>query len=364
MVAHIDSSFTTTMATLRRKQLTTSLLSSEETDNPPAQKLPKSHRYGVLYALLLLILALLLLIVTGTTTTSPLDIINISTSISSSSSLVTSQTTIVSAYFQIKSKFAKETYLEWMENFLSLQDPMVIFTTSDWVQPIMSKRQHAVNKTLLIVMKLSEVPLATNHDTAFWEHQLEIDPERKRHAGYMVFWVWLSKTYFVTRAIEMNPFQSQVFLWSDIGCFRGKSVYRNKLLFQHPEVVPRHGVLFLSHKADPVPPPALWWTSKLTEPQHFYHSGSQMAGYADSFQLFHAAFVDTLSGFVQRTLFIGDDQTVLQCTCTQHPNLCAYITRNQVKDNHYFGLRYALHHGGHYDLWRPGIVNNDTTINI
>jgi hypothetical protein len=352
------------MATLRRKQPAS--LPSEETDSPPARKSLKFHRHAVLYALLLPMLALLLqlLLVIVAETTSPSNDVDIdidtSTTIATSTSLVTSQTTIVSAYFQIKSKYAKETYLEWMENFLSLQDPMVIFTTSDWVQPIMSKRQHAVNKTFLVVMKLSEVPLATNHDAAFWEHQLEIDPERKRHAGYMVFWVWLSKTYFVKRAIETNPFQSEVFLWSDIGCFRGKSAYANKLLFKHPEVIPRHGVLFLSHKADPAPPPVLWWTSKLTEPQHFYHSGSQMAGYADSFLLFHAAFVDTLSGFLQRKLFIGDDQTVLQCTCTQHPNLCAYITRNQVKDNHYFGLRYALHHGGHYDLWRPGTTNNDT----
>ena len=47
--------------------------------------------------------------------------------------LITSPTTIVTAYFQIRSKYAKETYMEWMSTMLSLQDSMIIFTTPDWV---------------------------------------------------------------------------------------------------------------------------------------------------------------------------------------------------------------------------------------
>jgi len=47
--------------------------------------------------------------------------------------LITSPITIVTAYFQIRSKYAKETYMEWMSTMLSLQDSMIIFTTPDWV---------------------------------------------------------------------------------------------------------------------------------------------------------------------------------------------------------------------------------------
>lgn len=269
---------------------------------------------------------------------------------------VRSPTTVVTAYFQIRSKYGKEHYMEWMSTMLSLQDPMIIFTTEDWVQPMQSLRKHALDRTYFVTMKLQDVPLAKDYSKELWQHMLDIDPERKRHAGYEVFWIWLSKTYFGTEAIRLNPFQSSAFMWSDIGCFRGKRTedrYKGQLMMAHPEVIPPSSMLFLSHKPNPSPPDSVWWTNKLKEKEHFYHSGTQMAGRIEAWQEFHSSFLEVMKGFIERDLFIGDDQTVLQCTCMQYPHLCAYITRNQVKDNHYFGLRYALWKGGKYEFWRP-----------
>ena len=38
--------------------------------------------------------------------------------------------TIVTAYFQIKSKHPTDDYNKWIKNFLSIKDPMVIITTA------------------------------------------------------------------------------------------------------------------------------------------------------------------------------------------------------------------------------------------
>lgn len=268
----------------------------------------------------------------------------------------TYKTTVVTAYFQIRSKYLKENYMDWMSLMLSIQDPMIVFTTEDWVQPIQELRKHALDRTHFVVMNLEDVPMAKDFSTTIWDHQLKLDPEAKRHAGYQVFWVWLSKTYFATEGIKLNPYNSEIFMWSDIGCFRGghANKYKSKLLVQHPEVVPHDRMLFLSHKDEPSPPDSLWWTNKLKDKDHFYHSGSQMVGYKDTFQKFHEAFLKTLQGFLDRDMFLGDDQTVLQCTCTQNPDLCAYAKRAQVKpDNHYFGLRHIVFMGGKYDFWYP-----------
>lgn len=272
----------------------------------------------------------------------------------------TSPHTIVTAYFQIRSKYQKETYMEWMSTMLSLQDPMVIFTTPDWVDAISSLRP-AGALTTIIPMQLTDVPLATDYDADYWQHQLDIDPEKKRHAGYEVFWIWLSKTHFVMEAIRKNPFESDLFVWSDIGCFRGGAAgrYKNKLLMQHPDVLPRDRILFLSHKDEPDPPASVWWNNKLREKQHFYHSGSQMMGYKDTFTQYHAAFLKTFAGFNERKLFVGDDQPVFQCTCLQNPNLCAYVKRTEVKDNHYFGLRYVVFHGGKFHFWYPPALKEE-----
>ena len=288
----------------------------------------------------------------------PLSSSSSSSTTTTTTSTTASTSTVVTAYFPIRSKYGKESYMEWMKTMLSLTDAMVVFTTPDMVPLLRPLRTHA--PTEFVVMSLEEVPLAQEYSVeSTWQPMLDRDPERKRHAGYRVFWIWLSKTYFVTEAIRRNPFRSTVFVWSDIGCFRGKQVmkrYGHQPLVAHPEIVPPTSILFLSHKDQPQPPPSLWWTNKLRQKEYFYHSGTQAAGRATVWVDFHAKFLLVLQGFLDRQLFAGDDQTVLQCTCLQYPHLCAYITRNQVKDNHYFGLRYALHYGGNYHYWRPPAI--------
>lgn len=78
-----------------------------------------------------------------------------------------------------------------------------------------------------------------------------------------------------------------------------------------------------------------------------------MVGYNDTWLEFYHEFMETIHGFVERNLFIGEDQAILQSTCLRKPPLCVYIPYEQVKDNRYFGLRYVLHYGGNYTLWRP-----------
>ena len=52
-------------------------------------------------------------------------------------------TTIISAYYKIKSKHSYEEYLSWMINFLSLRDCMVIFVQPDLEETIRSLRPPA-----------------------------------------------------------------------------------------------------------------------------------------------------------------------------------------------------------------------------
>ena len=134
-----------------------------------------------------------------------------------------SETTVVTAYFSIPSKHSGEEYEKWMKNCLSLQDAMIIFTTADMVPTMETLRVHAINRTHIVHMELSDVWVAkANGEISnragkssedFWKEQLEIDPERERHQSYELFWIWLSKTWFVNESIHRlrNPFSSSVF---------------------------------------------------------------------------------------------------------------------------------------------------------
>lgn len=265
--------------------------------------------------------------------------------------LITSPSTIVTAYFTLKSKFAKESYIKWMSNMLSAQDAMVIFTSPEMVETMQSLRSHAQNRTVIIPFDLSQMELVQKYDEQFWAQQLDKDPEKRIHHSYQLFWIWLSKSFFVTTAIDLDIFKSDLFMWSDIGCYRN-SRYNNKEVILQIPLIPRDRILQMAHH-EPKPPPYIWWNDKYSQSGYFYHSGSQMIGYKTTWLQFHREFTTTVEGFVQRGMFIGEDQTVLQSTCLRVPSLCAYVPSTQVSDNHYFGLRFVLHFGGTFQYWYP-----------
>jgi len=292
--------------------------------------------------------------------------------------------TIVTAYFELPSKHSTEEYLRWMRNMLSLKDPMVIFTERKHKDTILSLRSHAIDRTVIITgddensnpnqdaqSLLSTLPIASktnNHRyptnaTQFWEHQFQIDPEKDIHQSYQLFWIWLSKSYWVCEAIRRNPFSSDIFLWVDIGAFRDTDRYNNKLLVRYP-IIPSDSMLFMAFKKPRLPAAQrkVLWFDKTKHNRHFFHSGSLMAGYASVWNEFHAAFQNVLEGYIERDMFIGEDQTVLQSTCIQNPHLCTYINAKEVRrnDNIFFGLRYVVHYGRSYEKWRPPPLQDST----
>jgi len=286
------------------------------------------------------------------------------------SSLTSSPNTIVTAYFSVKSKYGSNKYDNWMMNIMSIQDHMVIFTQSDMVDKMKELRSnHGEEKTVIIEMDLYDLPISKLHGgkapsaTEFWQHQLDIDVEKKRHQSYQLFWIWLSKTWWTKQAIQLNFFSSDFFVWSDIGCFRNGQ-YNGKQIVRYPDVVPNDTLMWMAHHP-PNPPSQRIWNAKFVEKKHFYHSGSMAAGNVRAWDKFHAQFAITLDEFVEADLFVGEDQCVLQATCSAEaaPNdaFCTYLPFDQVADNFYFGLRYILNRGpgtskkqgGQYRFWSP-----------
>jgi hypothetical protein len=285
--------------------------------------------------------------------------------------LIVSPSTVVTCYFRLNSKHTSSNYNAWIPNMLSTLDAMVVFTEPALVDTIRSLRQHALNATVVVSMRLEDLPIAQlcaaqyPSPSLFWQHQLDIDPERLVHKSYRLFWIWLSKTWFVIQATRHNFFQSDFFMYSDIGCYRNRKYY-GKRIVQHPELVPEGTILWMAHHPI-VPSPSLLWNQKLNpaQQQYFYHSGSQGAGSLQAWRGYHTVFAETVDAFIEHNnmMFVGEDQVVLQSACRRAPHLCAYAPMNQVYDHRYFGLRRVLHYGGssHYQFWRPPQVVSNMT---
>ena len=312
-----------------------------------------------------------------------------------------SRSCIVTAYFKLSSsKHHADQYDQWMQNMLSMHDCMVIYCEAEMVPKIVQYRTnhtpsvtHSIGPTAIIEMSLNDLPISkyySNSDTSpsdFWNRQLRIDPERQMHKSYELFWIWLSKTWFVTTAAVLqqdlfrdntNTTAIETWMWADIGSFRGTEYMNQQLIQQeqHAEIFPDGDtVIWMAHRK-PNPPPDPYWNRKLlkNEKRHFYHSGSQ--GIANSVRAwieYHTHFVSTLDEYATNDLFIGEDQCVLQTTCLLYPKSCAYIPCNQVDDNRYFGLRHVVRYGpfNHsssnrtihpFVLWRPPLRQPVTSI--
>jgi len=266
--------------------------------------------------------------------------------------LIESPNTIVTGYFRIPSKHSSTKYDDWMRNMLSLKDAMVIFTEPDMVDQVSDLRRHAVDRTVIVPLKLDDLPIGRLFSEDFWRNQLDRDPEKRIHKSYQVFWIWLSKSWCVQQAIRMNFYKSDVFVWSDIGCFRSKT-FNNRTLVSHRENVPRHEILQMAHRRpDPPGGGETLFADKYKRKSNFYHSGSQFVGYMDTMLTFHELFLETIDRFLEKDMLIVEDQHVLQSTCLSHPEICAYAPSDQVRDNNYFGLRTVLNRGGNYTYWR------------
>lgn len=305
----------------------------------------------------------------------------------------TAQSCIVTAYFRTDSKHPVQQYDIWMENMLSMNDCMVIFCEKNMVDRMIHYRRLSPGQTAIVEVSLEDLPISKYYYDSpsfpsaidFWQHQFEMDPEGVIHRGYKVFWIWLSKSWFVsTSAVfqkhlfsstdnNINARAIDIWMWADIGSFRSKG-FVNDTLMQHvhessglfPDTM---AVLWMAHRK-PNPPLNPFWNRKLSkkEKRHFYHSGSHaIAASVQAWLTFHEHFVHTMDEYAEKDLFLGEDQCVLQTTCLLFPSSCAYVPFDQVHDNKYFGLRHVLRFGPNdgkrwnlhpFQLWRPPSLNS------
>lgn len=226
-------------------------------------------------------------------------------------------TTIVTAYFQLeRSKKNHKTYLEWMQNMLIIQSPMLIFCDKDSVKTIEEIRKDT--KTKIIVIDFTEFyTYKYFHD--FKHHYAYKDHERY-HNPYL-YLIWSEKSHFLKRAVDNNYFSTDNFLWVDIGCFR-----RQNTEFIHwpkTDKIPKDKILLLSvfpfTKEE-------YEIDRLEHLPDFQYSpgrigGTIFGGTATSILKWYEKFYQMLEYFITIDRFIGKDQNIMSSVAIMHKDL-------------------------------------------
>jgi len=226
---------------------------------------------------------------------------------------VKSNITIVTAFFTMKSKFTQDTYKNWMTNFLTLDEYMVIFTDIHNYEYISSLRNNS--NTFIIVTSIEKFEVAKYMD--YWKYCHSIDIENFRHTVEL-YMIWNEKTYFVDKAVHLNPFDSQYFFWMDIGCIRDVNLlkYINKF---YVDGIPENKTI-LSAVTHTIPSNyfnenkisvSFENRNGLSCVEFNYIQGGFFGGHKNAIKNWVQMYTDELSLFIRTKTFGGKDQYIM-----------------------------------------------------
>jgi hypothetical protein len=137
-----------------------------------------------------------------------------------------------------------------------------------------------------------------------------MDTEKRVGHNMFLYMIWSEKSHFLKRAIELNPFQNEYFLWVDIGCFRVPNTQyidwpnHNKMV-----AVDKSKVLmlliepFTDEELKSVSLPSFQFKNRI--------GGTIFGGYKDALLKWHDKYYEMLEHFISIGRFIGKDQSIM-----------------------------------------------------
>lgn len=212
--------------------------------------------------------------------------------------------TCVSAYFLVENKHGTE-YMEWFKNSLAIQCPYVFFTTSEYVDIIKECRKGL--ETHFIITTIADFYTNCVKDRMI-THPIHCP-------SIELNMIWNEKIYMIKRASEINPFNSDWFLWVDAGL----CIYRTS---------PPPNVRFPSSTIlESLSPDYFYYSSSkktynpsLVTRTNYYHyvSGiflqhkTLIHSFAELYSIYLRSYVDTLN--------VWTDQVLLTHIFKKHPD--------------------------------------------
>ncbi|OWA51045.1 hypothetical protein BV898_15547 [Hypsibius exemplaris] len=140
--------------------------------------------------------------------------------------------TVVTAYYNIPSKHSNAEYLKWIGNFLPrIPCYMYLFTDEKSAEQLIKLRAPFLNRTIFVVRPFAQLKEVKRLE--MWKEQHKIDHERHYQSPEVYAWCGTRKCTSFGRLRE-NAFDSDYFLWTDIGSFRDADRVKHLTTFPTP----------------------------------------------------------------------------------------------------------------------------------
>ena len=133
---------------------------------------------------------------------------------------------IVTAYYNIKSKFLKDRYLKWITNFMkTIKTDVKIYTSSDMVEYFTDFNKSNVT---VIVKEFQDLYYYKYYD--IFANQWHLD-ESKNIRSPELFILWYNKLKFIEECYLTYADKYDNYIWCDIGSFREEHYLKQRETF-------------------------------------------------------------------------------------------------------------------------------------
>jgi len=210
--------------------------------------------------------------------------------------------TVVSAYYKIPSKRTHSEFDIFINNFLNnINCNLIIFTSKDLIQYFKNKIKDRTN-IILIIKEFDNLEIYKKYNN-IWDSQYLIDDQKNIRSKYCYI-IWNSKLNFIKEAIEINYFNSDKFIWNDIGSIRN-SEYIDLLkfypLYDNISNI-KIDIILLNSSID---------ENKKYFKDEIHFSGAIFGGVINVLLEFHKLYYEKFDEYLKNNQFIGCDQQMI-----------------------------------------------------
>lgn len=224
--------------------------------------------------------------------------------------------TVVTCYYKVPSKHNHNNYDVWIKYLLNnIKCNLIMFTSSDllnYFENILNNNKNI--KVQIIIKEFNDLDILKKYNFDFWTYQYKFDPTKNIGRNKECYIIWNSKMNFVKEAINLNPFNSDKFIWNDIGSLR--NAHFSNFISHYPiyENVSNNKLdIILVHDYS-------------NKSQEYYQDESHLSGaiFGTSKEIFLQIidlFYKYLDDYISKNLFVGCDQQMLSTMYIKHPEL-------------------------------------------
>ncbi len=219
--------------------------------------------------------------------------------------------TLVTAFYEMKSKFPSAQYLQWIQNFFHNYPGYMVIYTDDKYKPLFEEMRAAFqDKTKIICLPRESWGACKDFPDGFWESQYELDHE-KGHSPEL-YKIWYQKNDFVQRTIKANPFGHKKFMWCDAGAVRDSFTQKCISAMTHGQRIHADKMSVLQIEPFTADERAVYHTKGLANFQYNKNriGGGILAGGVEAWRTWDKHYREMIGEMVKKGMFVGKDQNV------------------------------------------------------